>query len=471
MKMPFAGNILIIGNGAVSKCLQTLLHKNFEFDFSKITIIDRQYFQTKDVPLAHYGAHFKQNELTQDNYRTVLNHYLKSGDLLIDLGFSIESMDLIEWCQGHNVLFLNSSVEWWPLEEHQFMQQGHSVYEKYNTLFSRAPAWKGNKPTAIVDHGANPGLVNHWVKQGLHDIALQYIKKNPTDITAQRLQKALQDNNFPRLAMLTGTKVIQVCERDGQQLFNKKQPNEFINTWSVYAFHEEAIAPSEIAWGSHEQKIPSFARPHKTGPQHKLFLNKRAMDVRAQSWVPSGPIVGIVVRHGEVYSMGHYFSVHDNHTLQYRPTVFYVYLPSQAAYESLQESQKNNYKLHDNVRIVNNEISHGIDELGVLLLGHHLNGWWVGSELSIERTRELAPGQNATTLQVAAGLFGALCWMFENPNKGFNMPDDLPYDYIIDKTKPFLGNFSSRHVTWQPQKMKQLEDQEALWQFEHFLVN
>ena len=50
------------------------------------------------------------------------------------------------------------------------------------------------------------------------------------------------------------------------------------------------------------------------------------------------------------------------------------------------------------------EITDGRDELGVLLLGHGLNGWWTGSQLDIHESRKLVPGQNATTLQVAAAV-------------------------------------------------------------------
>ena len=51
----------------------------------------------------------------------------------------------------------------------------------------------------------------------------------------------------------------------------------------------------------------------------------------------------------------------------------------------------------------------------MLLLGHALNGWWTGSQLGIHEARRLVPHQNATTLQVAASIFGALVWMLRNP--------------------------------------------------------
>jgi homospermidine synthase len=60
---------------------------------------------------------------------------------------------------------------------------------------------------------------------------------------------------------------------------------------------------------------------------------------------------------------------------------------------------------------LNDDIAKGEDILGALLMGHAYNSWWTGSALSIEQTRKIVPGQNATTLQVAAGVVAACMWM------------------------------------------------------------
>uniref|UniRef100_UPI001D179E24 hypothetical protein n=1 Tax=Acinetobacter baumannii TaxID=470 RepID=UPI001D179E24 len=74
-----------------------------------------------------------------------------------------------------------------------------------------------------------------------------------------------------------------------------------------------------------------------------------------------------------------------------------------------------------------NEISDGIDELGVLLFGHDNNAYWYGSQLSIEETRKLAPYQNATGLQTSAVL-GGMVWALENPNEGIVEADEMDFD-------------------------------------------
>ncbi len=40
MKIPFGGRVLILGCGSVSRCVQPLMLRHFEMDFSRLTILD-----------------------------------------------------------------------------------------------------------------------------------------------------------------------------------------------------------------------------------------------------------------------------------------------------------------------------------------------------------------------------------------------------------------------------------------------
>ena len=64
------------------------------------------------------------------------------------------------------------------------------------------------------------------------------------------------------------------------------------------------------------------------------------------------------------------------------------------------------------------EIRSGVDELGVLLMGHARGAYWYGSRLSIEQARALVPHNNATSLQVTAAVLGGMVWAMENPRAG-----------------------------------------------------
>jgi homospermidine synthase len=137
------------------------------------------------------------------------------------------------------------------------------------------------------------------------------------------------------------------------------------------------------------------------------------------------------------------------------------------------------FALQEKQRILTDEIASGRDELGLLLLGHDFNAWWVGSLLDIEESRRLAPHQNATTLQVACSVIGALMWMIRNPARGVCVPDDLPYQEVLEVAMPYLGPFVSQAFDWTPLKnrvdlyshfAKPEPLPEDVWQFETFLI-
>ena len=90
-----------------------------------------------------------------------------------------------------------------------------------------------------------------------------------------------------------------------------------------------------------------------------------------RSWVPAGEIRGMVIRHGEAFTMCDHLTVNDDDgTAIYRPTVHYAYHPSDAAINSVLELRMRGWQMQERQRILNDEIVSGRDELGVLLMGH-----------------------------------------------------------------------------------------------------
>jgi homospermidine synthase len=308
-------------------------------------------------------------------------------------------------------------------------------------------------------------------------------RRNAMGVKAiEALTSALHDYDFARVAMLLGVKTIHISERDTQISNRPKEVGEFVNTWSVEGFREEGIAPAEMGWGTHERYMPRGAHHHEFGPCNQICLAQKGINTFVRSWVPSGPTIGMVVRHGEAFTMSDHLTVwkedeYGKHPI-YRPTVHYAYQPSDAALASLHELRSNGYVMQENQRIMNNDIISGRDEMGVLLLGHVLNGWWTGSTLDINEARSLTPGQNATTLQVAASIIGALFWMIRNPREGLCVPDHLPYREVLDIARPYLGKCPSVQTLWNPLQArgdlyedynKPRPDEYDKWQFTSFL--
>jgi homospermidine synthase len=193
------------------------------------------------------------------------------------------------------------------------------------------------------------------------------------------------------------------------------------------------------------------------------------MDTWVRSWVPGGQIFGMVIRHGEAFSISEYLTVCDqDENVLYRPTVHYAYWPCDSAVASLHELRARELELQDNLRIMNDEITDGADILGCLLMGHDYGAWWIGSLLDIHETRRLVAGQNPTTLQVASSMLGAILWMLRNPNRGVNLPDNLPHEEVLAVALPYLGPIFSEPVDWRPNAESPLESEQ--WQFQTFWV-
>jgi homospermidine synthase len=486
-KLTITGRVVVLGCGSVSQCLQPLLLDRIDMDFRRLTVIDFEDMRDSIADSLRAGATYERTRITPDNLAAVLGARLGYGDLLINLSWNIDTGDIIEWCQDHGVCYVDTSVELWDPYQDQATTPptDRTLYRRHLRLRARAAGWLRGGPTAVVEHGANPGLVSHWTKLALDDIATTMLAEpgklvRPLENGQRaRIEEALADRDYPQLAMATGTKVIHISERDTQIADRPKLPGEFVNTWSVEGFYEEGIAPAELGWGTHEPRLPADAFEHPDGPRNQICLARTGVSTLVRSWVPlGGPIIGMVVRHGEAFTISDHLTVWDGDQPVYRPTVHYAYMPTDAAMSSFYECRMQGHTLQTAQRIMTDEITSGIDELGVLLLGHALNGWWTGSQLSIEEARRLAPGQNATTLQVAASVLGAVFWIVRNPDRGLCVPDDLDHEQVLATASPYLGPSPSIQTDWTPRQhsydpfsgFRPATSSKDMWEFGEFLV-
>ncbi len=474
----FNKNILVVGYGAVSQCTLPLLLKHISVSPEKITVID---FEDKKEQIKHYtnkGIKFKQIKITPENLESVLSDNIKSNGLLVDLAWNIGANDIIGYCQKNNVLYVNTSVELWdPSAPRNIFDK--TLYWRHMRLRELSKDWPKDSVTAVIEHGANPGLISHFIKKALIDISEKLV--DDKKISGEALEKIIQYRSsldFSRLAKELCVKVIHCSERDTQITNKPKEVNEFVNTWSIEGFREEGTAPAEMGWGTHEKEYPHLAHTATYGPKNQIFLARMGINTWIRSWVPeAGEIEGMIVRHGEAFTISDKLTINENGKPIYRPTVHYAYMPCHEALSSLVELKARRYKMQPKMRIMTDEIVSGKDILGALVMGHAYNSWWTGSSLSIEETRKILPGQNATTLQVAAGVIAATKWAIENPKKGICVPDDLPYDYILNIARPYLGDLISIPSDWTPLKNRGIyfpenpdsEVDEDTWQFKNFI--
>lgn len=480
MEGNFSGKVLILGAGSVAQCALPLVLKHIASPH-QVVVMDMDDKKPRIQEQLNLGVSFIQNQINRENIDEVLSQNLKAGDLLLDLAWNIDCNDIMQWCHDHGVLYLNTSVEEWDpyLDGGDRPILDRTLYPRHMRIRNMVSKWSKKGPTAVVEHGANPGLVSHFTKQALVEIANKSLQNGKV---SKEIEKYLAERNFAKISQILGVKVIHISERDTQITDKPKQVNEFVNTWSVDGFYEEGIAPAELGWGTHEKVLPKNAFVHTgAGPNNQIAIAQPGAKTWVRSWVPDFEIIGMVIRHGEAFTITDHLTVCDeNKNPIYRPTVHYAYCPSNEAIVSMTELEMRQWDLQPKKRIMNDEIISGEDRLGVLLMGHPYKSWWCGSLLSIDKARELLPGQSATTLQVAISVVAAALWMIKNPEEGFCVPDDLPHEFILDIAKPYLGEFYSAPVDWDPLRTRvdlfegwseKRYDREDPWQFGNFLVN
>jgi homospermidine synthase len=437
----FAGRLLMVGFGCVGRGVLPLLLRHIAIRPERIRIVTDQDIHR--AVAASHGIAMRVEALTRDNYRRILAEELGPGDFLLNLSINVASVDLIAWCQQHGVLYLDACIEPWAggyYDTHLTASQRSNYGLRESALALRRP---GNAPTAVLTHGVNPGLVSHFVKQALLDIA-QVVG----DTGADPRDRA----GWGALAQRLGVKVIHIAERDTQVSGQPKRPGEFVNTWSIEGFAGEGCQPAELGWGTHEHHFPADGHRHGYGCDAAIYLDRPGAGTRVRSWTPlEGPYHGFLITHGESVSIADYLTVRDGERVAYRPTVHYAYHPCDDAVLSLHELAGRNWHLQDRRReLADGTIVAGMDELGVLLCGHAKTEYWYGSRLTIEQARALCPHNNATSLQTAAGVLGGVVWAMRHPAAGIVDPDAMDFREVLEVAVPYLGEMVGVFSDWTP---------------------
>ncbi len=456
----------MVGFGSIGQAVLPLLFRHFEMRPEQVRIVSAG--ENGQEVAQEFGVAFIPQTLTEANYLAVLEPCLKKGDFLLNLSVDVSSMALIELCWRLDVLYLDTCIEPWP-GGYTDTSVSPSLRSNY-ALREKALAFRREKrggPTALVAHGANPGLASAFVKQALLNIA--------TD-TGVAAEKPASRRNWAELARRLDIKVIHIAEQDTQISSRPKLRDEFVNTWSVDGLAGESLQPSELGWGTHERHWPQDGARHEFGDNAAIYLNRPGAATRVRSWVPlGGSYHGFLITHGESISIADYLTLKENTHVIYRPTVHYAYHPCPDAVLSVHEFAGRNWRAQLQERVIRDEIVDGLDELGVLLMGHARRSYWFGSRLSIEQARQLAPYNNATSLQVVAGVLAGMVWAILNPNAGLVEPDEIDHQLILEVSRPYLGEVVGVYSDWTPLRDREWPfpedlDRDDPWQFKNILV-
>lgn len=417
----------MIGCGAVGQGLLPLLFDVFSIDPAQLTVIAAD--DKGRHAAGRYGVRYLVDPLTPENHQTLLSRHLQAGDLLLNLAVDVSSLALIAWCKAQDVLYLDTCVEPWSggyLARDAASPETTNAWLRQQALALHAPG----AATAVIAHGMNPGLVSHLLKEAL--LALARSKGVAAGAKPE----------WGRLAQTLGVKAVHISERDTQDDAQPLLRGEFANTWSAAGLYSESwLQQAEVGWGTHERVIPAGARMMMEG--RALCLAKPGAAIRVRSWLPTqGEQTGMLVTHHEVISIAEMLS--DG---PYRPTVCYVYEPCPKAQESLANLCSGIPAT--GFRVLASEAVQGFDEIGVLLI-HETGALWHGSLLTSDEAHRLAPSNSATSLQVVAGILGAMAWMLDHPHEGVVEAEDMDSEQVLAVARPYLGQVVTVETDWRP---------------------
>lgn len=435
------GPIVIIGFGSIGKGTLPLIERHFDYDADKLVVVEPD--ASVHTFLSQRKIRHEQIAITRDNYRDVLRGLFPDGKgFCVNLSVDTSSLDIMKLCREMGVLYIDTVVE--PWDGFYFETENNAERTNY-ALRQKVRDEKAANPggtTAVSCCGANPGMVSWFVKEALLTLARDTGKETAAPEDREGWGKLMQS---------LGVKGVHIAERDTQARRIPRPRGTFVNTWSVEGFISEGFQPAELGWGTHETWFPENGHSYDTGCQAAIWLERPGAITRVHTWCPTpGPQFGFLVTHNEAVSISDYYTLGDPGAPDYRPTCHYAYHPSDDAVLSLHEMFGSGVTQTKHHIMEPDEISEGIDELGVLLYGHEKNALWYGSRLSNAEAIELAPYQNATGLQVSSAVLAGMVWALENPQAGIVETDEMDHARCLDVQRPYLGPVEAHYTDWTP---------------------
>jgi homospermidine synthase len=430
---------VIVGLGNIGEATLPLLKRLWPT--SDILVIDQTLDARRRHVLAAFGADGVELRITRDNHARVLAPLLAPGAMLLNFAVDVCSADLIRLAQSHGAHYLDTCIDPWDYHDpaSPLLTSNYALREDVLALAARSVG----QPTAVVAHGANPGFVSVLVKHALHRMGQRFLHG--------REQAPRDQPGWARLAHDLGVRVIQVAERDTQVSARARSDGEFVNTWSVDGFITECLQPAELGWGTHEPVLPPQGRVHEHGCGAAIAIDRPGHTVKVKSWSPNAlDFDAWLITHNEAISIADYLTWRDGERVTYRPTAYYAYHPCDQAVASMPLLDRGGAAHVRERRVIKDDITSGIDELGVFLISDRFPALWLGSNLSIGKARKQAPYNSATSLQVASSVVAALEWITDNPRAGVVESEQLDHQFIFERTVGYWSPMVCEYLAWRP---------------------
>ena len=452
----FNNRIVQFGFGAVGKSFFEKVSKEIKFDKEKYYVISMDKLEYAFfLEMGGNIGNFIVAEINRENFKNIFSKYLSEGDLLIDFADSVGTRDFIEWCANKNVMYLNTGETDWSDNWYNIFEENIKKNELRNLLRKENNV---NKYPIVIHHGNNPGLVSHFVKAGLEYIVKKQFKND------KKYNILLKENKFNELAMELDLKEIHVNDNDYQEVKDKFEKDKLYSTWSVDSFFFEMLSEATANIGTDE--IINDKEEIKKLDFKNGFLEFKdiAINKVGKTYYPNGYFEGFLVPHEETITIAKSLEVKKEDKVIYRPTVIFLYSPCDFAIKYLKEAKVNDYlhpdinkpqdnntsiirgfKYPQNAEIIYKEnIKHGTEYVGVLLLGNKFRPVWVGNRIKksfLYKDKKSSFWQTPTITPVSMSALSATCWMIKHKDKGgIYFPDDIDdYKEIISFAEKYIS--------------------------------
>jgi homospermidine synthase len=431
----------------------------------RIFIFEPNHLRKSVALLINRNVTFITEKITGKTINKQMNPILKQSNnepiLLYDVTSGTDTLQFLKWVESTQkaskkpIFYINTSFESTsPSVDIQNTKRqdiiNHSTVGQHRTAL-----YKMDKPlfTCVVEAGMNPGLISHFSKDGILKLYQQQFgnRIDPGTMT------------YAKMAQLLNINAVLCTEKDTQEPIIPRKSGEFVNTWSVLGFLSEGDEVVQI--GNHLpvtdqitnipslQKLQPIYYRQKTAPEYNCsrIYRQSGFNTLSRSVVPSGKIEGYVIPHGESDTLACYLTEKTNQKPTYRPFTYYVYQPCPSAIESIKEHLNDPSKDLTIRTLYGPDIKpHGKDEVGALIDVGTKGKWWYGTILSIEQTKALGfVFSGPTAVQVASSLYATALWILSNPinqKRGLLFPEQLNSQFILEKSKPFLGDIVFKKV-------------------------
>ncbi len=456
----FDGRIVQFGFGAVGKSFYEKVSKEIKFNENKYYVITsyKEEFEAY-VNMGGMVANFINYQVTKENFKTIFEKYLTSGDLLIDFADTVGTKDICDWCAENNIMYINTGEADWPENWYSIFDENtkkNLIKQKYssNPLTNKYPI--------VLQHGNNPGLVSHFVKAGIEYIVKKQFKKD------KKLKELIKNNKFNEVARLLGIKMIHVNDIDLQEVNGNYKEDTLYSTWCIDSFFFEMLSEATINIGTHENIDFKDECRYLDLDKGFLELKKISVDKKCRTYYPNGEFEGFLVPHEETITIAKSLEVKENEKVIYRPSVMFLYSPCKFSRRYFNEAKVNDYPNYDPEKpldcenkdgktiirgyiypkfseiIYKERIESGTEYVGVLLIGENFDPVWVGNRIEtsfLYKNKKDSYWQTPTITPVAMSALSVVCWMLKNKDKGgIYFPDDImDYKYILKIAEKYIS--------------------------------